>query len=133
MFKKSTLFIFAILFVVSLVNCASSDDTKLTLDKDAVIELSKGKILTIELKANHTTGYRWQVLEEKNEGIIEQEGEAEYITSSTQRPMPRGSGGIEVYHFKAVKNGEAKLVFEYRRPWEKKEPARRYILTIKIK
>ena len=132
MLKKAAILIFAFLLIGSLARCAFSEDINITLAKDESIELSKGRTITIELKANPTTGYKWQVLEKSNEGVLMQEGEGEYIPSDTNIPRRRGSGGVQIYRFKALKQGEATLVFEYKRPWEEKEPARKYTVQIKV-
>ena len=122
-----------IMLIATVASCESSKDVRLTLAQDENIELGRGQIVVIELKANPTTGYKWQVLEEANEGVVLQKGEGEYVPSSTAKPIMRGSGGTQIYRFQALNKGEATLVFEYKRPWEEKEPARRYTVQIKVK
>ena len=119
------------MLIGTTASCKPSEDVRLTLEKDKNIELYKGQTLIVELKANPTTGYQWQVLEEANEGVLLQKGEGEYVPYYA-KPRIRGSGGTQIYRFQALNKGDATLVFEYRRPWEEKEPARRYIVHIKI-
>jgi inhibitor of cysteine peptidase len=120
------------LVALAVAGCGSSQDVRLSLTKDENINVHKGQVIIIELKANHTTGYEWQVLEETNKGILNPVGEGEYITNTADKRR-MGSGGTEIYRFKAVAKGEAILIFEYKRPWEKKEPIKRYRVRIMVR
>jgi inhibitor of cysteine peptidase len=119
------------LFLLIVAGCGDSQDFRLLLNQDERIEVHKGQVIIIELKANPTTGYKWQVLEESNKGILNPVGEGEFIAHAADEGI-MGAGGTEIYRFKAVAKGEAILIFEYRRPWEKKGPLKRYVVRIMV-
>ena len=102
MLKKIAAPIIVIMLIGIVASCQSLENVKLTLAQDENIELHKGQTFIIELKANPTTGYKWQVLEEANEGILLQKGEGEYVPSSTAKPRKRGSGGMQIYRFQEI-------------------------------
>ncbi len=82
-------------------------------DNGSEIELKKGDVLVITLKANPTTGYTWDVVEPLDE-IIEQVGEIEFKPESDLI----GAGGVQIIQFKIVNAGRASLKLVYHRPWE---------------
>ena len=69
---------------------------------------------TIELAGHEATGYSW-VYEMTVEGIV-RELSNEYVRNSD------GAGGMFVFTFEAVGDGESELLFSYLRPWEEEEP-----------
>jgi inhibitor of cysteine peptidase len=73
--------------------------------------------MTIELPANPTTGYRWQV--EYDKDYLDFLGE-DYRTG--QKPGDRrvGVGGISRFTFRALKAGLTKVSLKYQRPWAPK-------------
>ena len=68
----------------------------------------------IELEANPTIGYRWDFTDAAASGSLELEQE-QYERPASALP---GAQGKSVWTFRAVKPGSARLVFQYRRPWE---------------
>lgn len=133
MIKKVAVGYIAVMLIgVAVAGCGSSQDVRLSLTQDENIKVHNGQVIIIELKANPTTGYKWQVLEETNKGILNRMGEGEYIPNATDK-RKRGSGGIEIYRYEAVGQGEAILNFEYRRPWEKKGSIKRYVVRIMVR
>jgi inhibitor of cysteine peptidase len=87
--------------------------------KFKVMRIPLGKIITITLQANPTTGFSWQLVEISDKKILEFV-KKEYIVISEKSP---GSGGIENWSFKTLKSGKTVVILEYRRPWEKDIPA----------
>jgi inhibitor of cysteine peptidase len=80
------------------------------------VTLKVGGRLEVHLAANHTTGYSWvQVPVEKP--VLQKQGKAVYHENPANGAV--GVGGVEVWKFKAVKQGTQKLKFEYRRPSER--------------
>ena len=93
------------------------------------VSLAKGQVLEIKLESNPTTGYSWQVSGVKESNVLDQVGKPEYQSDSNLV----GAGGTEKYRFRAMEKGNAELVFEYRRPWEKgKAPARKYVVGLTV-
>ena len=104
--------------------------TALTLADDGkTFELAVGQTLTLELEANPTTGYGWEVVETGG-GILEQVGEP-IFQQTAARGQALGADGVQILAFKAVGRGEGLLELVYRRPWEKDaDPLS--IFTIKV-
>ncbi len=82
------------------------------------IEIMIGQEFAIELDANATTGYQWQLAEPLNNRIIE--------LLSTEYRVPEtghlGAGGKEIWKFRAVDHGKTIISMKYIRPWEKDIP-----------
>ena len=119
-------------FVLLLAACGSGKVNVVTQDQDeGQVSLAVGQTLEVRLDSNPTTGYSWQVLDLAG-GVLAQEGDAEYKSSSSQ-PMP-GQGGMEIFRFKAILPGEVTLKLVYRRPWETDvEPADTFELAVMVK
>ena len=64
---------------------------------------------TIELPANHTTGYRWQLENMKSINTIDSIGYSYTVADS----IVQGADGVEIWNFKAVKKGVDTLKFVY--------------------
>ncbi len=81
-------------------------------DPDKTIHVKVGEEFIIELKSNPTTGYSWEYT-----------GVYEWIqvmdkTYETDTPVLTGSGGTDIFTFKANSEGTAMLDFVYKRSWE---------------
>jgi len=68
----------------------------------------------IVLESNPTTGYSWSA-----------KFDPKYIqlVSSVYKPYPTdhgivGSGGVQMFIFKAIKPGKTEIIMQYQRPWE---------------
>lgn len=85
------------------------------------ISARTGDSITITLVSNPTTGYQWKLREPPDSSIIALTGSA-YLPDATGLV---GSGGREVYSFRAAGEGTARLTFVYLRPWEGLEKAAR--------
>ena len=85
------------------------------------IETRVGEVVNITLESNGTTGYGWRIAGTVDEDVLQPAG-SEYVPDKVS-PMIVGAGGREIWMFKALKKGRAKLYFEYARPWEKDVPA----------
>lgn len=74
-----------------------------------------GQTFTLRLRSNPTTGHLWKMADPPGGGIVEFISR-EYEAEKTGRV---GSGGTEVWIFRAVGAGEARIALKYIRPWEK--------------
>jgi predicted secreted protein len=72
-----------------------------------------GNTFSIELEANHTTGYSWHWDNCGSVSIVDSLG-CEYAAESNRI----GSNGKEIWTFIGKNRGEDSLVFIYRRPFE---------------
>jgi inhibitor of cysteine peptidase len=84
---------------------------------------------TITLPANPTTGYQWQLARPLNDKMIKLIS-SEYIADDTGLV---GSGGKQVWKFRALKVGRAAIALKYVRSWEKdtKPEVKYFIVSIK--
>ena len=128
MIKKISLLLLLVLTMTTLVGCGKPKDLTVAVDGDRTIGARKGQVLIIELEANATTGYIWNLSSQLEEGsMLRQLGKYRYI----HKARMIGAGGIQRYKFEAVKKGKQKLIFEYIRPWEKdSEPAKKYVVKV---
>jgi inhibitor of cysteine peptidase len=122
-----------LLALLCLGGCASSGHTELVAaDNGREIKIGVGETIAVTLDANPTTGYTWQRAP-ADDGILEQEGEPEYVerTSGQQRV---GAGGQQVLRFSAQESGTTELSLEYRRPWEENvEPEASFSVQVTVR
>jgi predicted secreted protein len=89
-----------------------------------------GDTFSIVLDSNRTTGYKWDLVSISNRKII-------LYVRNEYKPVKTaliGAGGMEYWHFKAIKPGKAVVTMKYSRPWEKnKKPAiiRKFVIDIR--
>ncbi len=112
---------------------AAPDEVQLTEDDDGkTVELANGGQLIVALASNPTTGFSWSVSESSDPQLVLQ-GEPKYVPAGSTSPVV-GAGGTEVFTFKAVDSGTAKLTLEYRRPFEPGvAPAKTFSVTVEIR
>ena len=76
----------------------------------------KGETFRVELEANPTTGYLWDMrLKAGKATLVSQE----YTSGAPPGSLVIGSGGVETFVFRAEETGQIQLEAEYSRPWEK--------------
>lgn len=85
-------------------------------DNGSTVTVEDGGHFTVLLTSNATTGFTWRVAGDLP-GMLEQEGEPEYIPPATASPAV-GAAGQQRFTFKVTKAGEATLKLEYVRPFE---------------
>jgi inhibitor of cysteine peptidase len=91
--------------------------------------VQKGDLFKIELDANPTTGYLWDMKLKAGKAQLVSE---EYTSSAPAGSMVIGGGGVTSFVFKAEEAGEIELVAEYTRPWEKNaKPAASHKFSVK--
>jgi inhibitor of cysteine peptidase len=96
---------------------------------ESALTMRVGSQLEIELDANPTTGYQWEVVQLDNT-ILEQDGDLDYRASS----QLTGASGKSTFHFTAIHVGEAKVDLVYRRAWETDvAPAQTYSLQVNVR
>jgi len=100
---------------------SKSEITLSESDPGRTIDVNPGQRLAIRLNSNRTTGYRWE-LAAPAAGVLTKLGEPSYTAEATAAGAA-GGGGIETWSFEASRSGEERLLFEYRRPWERDLPA----------
>lgn len=105
---------------------------EIALGKEACgdyVEAMIGQIITIRLPGNPTTGYAWQALPPDHAAVIPI-GPVEYHKSADDGKAV-GTGGAYVFHYRADREGAAKITLLYKREWEK-EPAERFTVLVRV-
>jgi len=95
-------------------------------DNNKTFDAKVGDIITITLRENATTGYRWKV-EGVDEKIILMEDSKYSITSDNRI----GSGGTRTFTFRPQSLGKAKVQLSLKREWEK-QPMDLFVVHIQI-
>ena len=72
-------------------------------------------LLTVTLCSNPTTGFKWELVENTDEMVLEYKSN-EYLPPEATGAV--GAGGKEIWTFKPLKHGESTISMEYGRPWE---------------
>ena len=119
--------------VLLLVNCRNSVGEVRLDDQNQgqQVEVKAGQFLVVSLISNPTTGYSWQVLE-NDETILVPQGEVSYQPDPKREGLV-GSGGTEVFRFKADQSGTVNLTLIYHRPWEQDvEPLQVYTVEVVV-
>jgi inhibitor of cysteine peptidase len=109
---------------------AASAVTVTDQDNGKTIQLSEGATLMVKLPSNASTGYSWSV---KGNPSLLKLIKSDY--SEQKRPMQvAGAPGVQTFQWQATETGDAKLQLEYRRPWEKNEPAAKtFSITLQVR
>lgn len=94
-----------------------------------MIKARAGRHFTITIPTNPTTGYQWQLARPLNDKMI-QFVSSEYSADNTGAV---GSGGKEIWTFRALRAGRSAIALKYVRTWEKDAAPeiRYYIVSIK--
>lgn len=74
---------------------------------------TKGKVVTVKLDGNPTTGYEW-TYEKAGDALVYK---SDSYTSSG-KAADAGAGGVYTYTFEGAKAGTTKMTFTYARSWE---------------
>lgn len=80
------------------------------------ISTKKGLSFNVTLESNPSTGYSWHLAEQPDSTMLRLE-ESHYTPDANPQGLV-GKGGKQTWQFKALKEGDATLHFEYRKPWE---------------
>jgi inhibitor of cysteine peptidase len=113
-----------------LAACGSDNDDDVTVFRQPgeAVDVGNGSKFMIELEANPTTGYSWQLSAPPGDqvSLVDQD----YTQTGTQQP---GSGGVQQFTFQAKATGSTSLAFDYLRPWEKDvAPAQTATFSVKV-
>src|SRR5262245_30723058 len=87
-------------------------------DNGRHIQLAKGRTLTVRLPVTPGTGYSWNVA--ALQPRVLQPAGSELERAAEVQP---GTSATQMLTFDAVGAGDSPLVLEYRRPWERGDPA----------
>ena len=121
--------VFLILFCAA---CQSPRYIELGLeDSGRIIECDPDDVIAVRLTSNASTGYSWKMIAPTDYLVILPEP-AFYVRQSGQEKMV-GSPSAQIFKFKAIDKGEAPVSLIYSRSWEKKAPAKRFDLLVRVR
>ena len=98
-----------LLLVILLVSCSTPTPTSIAQTRPALtdpaqpIEVQAGEMIHIVVDSNPSTGYHWEIVGELN-GV--EFASTEY---TADEPVAPGSGGVDVWTFKAVSAGQVQI------------------------
>ncbi|MDD5085904.1 MAG: protease inhibitor I42 family protein [Candidatus Omnitrophica bacterium] len=129
--NKNAILIFLALFVFAAAGCQPKiEAVSKRVIGNSEVSVVKGQTLKLELEANPTTGYMWEIEKISPDGLLEKAGDYSYRRQFNLI----GGGGLQIFSFNAVKKGEAELGFVYRRPWEdKKQVAKKFNVRVLVR
>jgi inhibitor of cysteine peptidase len=120
-----------VLAAASLAACGGGGDggalALTAADSGRTVELGTGRLLTVTLESNATTGFRWNLAEAPSEAVIHLVS-SEYVEPKDGR---LGEGGVEVWTFEAAGAGTTSLRLEYVRPFDPGDVEGEFVLTIR--
>jgi inhibitor of cysteine peptidase len=123
------LLIAVLLLVVPFTGCSTA--VQAHTDSARVIDAGINQEFTIAMGSNPTTGYSWQADFDKVN--LNQEKD-EYKADDHSGKNLVGAGGTQYFTFKALKAGETRITFSYRRPWEPaSDQDQKQVFTINVK
>lgn len=109
------------------VTCDEFENKSSNLGNEFEIEVQDK--IRAKLCANPTTGFTWVCKMDDEEGVMKLE-KHEYVEPDTELV---GASGVDVWTFKAVKEGTAMITMEYSQDWEGGIKAERtYLLDLTV-
>ena len=97
-------------------------------DPTQLITVQAGKTFDIVLPANSSTGYHWNLVEDLEANLVQLVGQ-DYLA---QQPVLAGSGGVDVWMFRAVNPGDTKITLGYYPPSNEAAPDETVIFSIHV-
>lgn len=135
----------SVLFVVTilLTGCATSSSTPtLTLpppvetqntlleptDHTQLMTVKAGETFELVVPSNPSTGYHWDILPELDVNIVEFVAQS-YIS---EQPVIPGSGGVDVWTFRALNPGDTTIVLGFYPPGNDTDPEEKVTFSIHV-
>ena len=87
-------------------------------DPTQLIPVKSGETFELVLPSNSSTGYRWNIIPESDVTIVELIGQ----DVVAEQPIMPGSGGVDVWTFRAVSAGDTTVVLGYYPPSDTNDP-----------
>jgi inhibitor of cysteine peptidase len=97
-------------------------------DPSQPITVKAGETFDIVLSSNPTTGYRWNLIGDLDANVVQLIGQ-DYIS---QQPVLVGSGGVDVWTFRAINAADATIVLGYYPPGNETEPDKTVTFSIQV-
>jgi len=97
-------------------------------DHTQLIIVTPGETFDLVVPSNPSTGYHWDIIPELDENIV-QFVEQNYIA---EQPVLPGSGGVDVWTFRAVNAGDTTVVLGYYPPGNDTDPEEHVTFSIHV-
>lgn len=114
------------LILLCLMSCAR-DEVPAESSFPSSATVINGEQLEVRLAGNPATGYEWSWFAEGNDVL--EEVSCEYIPEDSSG-LRDGAGGVYLFVFEGKQPGETVLHFRYERPWENKDAAAVYDVSV---
>lgn len=126
-FKIASMLLFAV-FALSMISGASAAHVNGThvVPVNKTIQTHVNDKFTIKLASNPSTGYGWAL--KYNHKFLKLVN-ITYIPSNSNLA---GASGVQVYVFKAIKQGNPTIDLKYLRSWEKHSSIKELVYHVKI-
>lgn len=97
--------------------------------QSSVMHVRTGEVFKVILKSNRSTGYSWHWDNKNETGLID----SIYVDYVLKDRAITGSGGNEIWEFRAKRKGEQELIMVYKRPWDHSDGEERRTFLVKVK
>jgi inhibitor of cysteine peptidase len=116
--KLLSIWIIVLAFGLFASGSAEPPAMRTEADSGHPVALRIGQELILTLNSNPSTGYRWMRTDTETSVLVT-------LGKPAYQPGGRllGASGMELWKFRAERNGVPTLKLEYRRPWEKNTPS----------
>ncbi|HSL42258.1 MAG TPA: protease inhibitor I42 family protein [Anaerolineales bacterium] len=95
-------------------------------DHTQLITVKAGETFDLVVPSNPSTGYHWEILPALDENMLELIAQ-DYIA---EEPVLAGSGGVDVWTFRAVDAGDTTIVLGYFAPGSETSPEEEVTFSI---
>lgn len=120
------------LFLLTACATTSSVPGEIALtqsDSGKTISAAPNQTLSIDLDSNVTTGFKWNLVSEPDGRVLKLVS-SKYLEPNN--PIP-GKGGSENWKFQAVAAGTSSVKLQYFRPFDPKQIAAEFTITVTVK
>lgn len=117
--KRRLLTMTGLCLMLLLVMSACNGGERIPTDPSQPIEVEAGEEFTIVVDSNVTTGFEWRLVEDTpNEAVVE------FVSQEYEpdEPITTGSGGVDIWTFRAVAPGETEIKLGHFPPDGSDEP-----------
>ena len=97
-------------------------------DHTQLITMKAGETFELVVPSNPSTGYHWDILPELDVNVVEFVGQ-DYIP---EQPIKPGSGGVDVWTFRAVNAGDTTIALGYYPPDNDTDPEETVTFSIRV-
>lgn len=97
-------------------------------DFTQLITVKAGETFDLVVPSNPSTGYRWDIIPELDETRIEFVAQ-DYVA---EEPVVAGSGGVDVWTFRALDPGDTTIVLGYYPPGDQTDPEEAVTFSIHV-